>query len=106
MGILEVGGNETSVALLACSVPHLQPIQVGVLCDVLDVEVDADSGLGSKWTTLWVSSKWSVVYFSMMEVLPTPWSPRKTTLNFSAFFAVLEVMLINVRLYNYHPIKY
>lgn len=40
--IFEVGGDEAAVALLACSVPHLQAVDLPSAGEVSDVEVDAD----------------------------------------------------------------
>lgn len=80
VGVLHVIGDEAAKPLLPRSVPQLDAILLAIPRDVLDMEVDADRGLNDPITTLRPSSKRSLIYFSMMEDLPTLWSPRKMIL--------------------------
>lgn len=61
VGVLEVGGDETAVAFLSGSVPHLQAVGVGVAGEIADVEVDSHRGLRGGGSTVWASSKRLVV---------------------------------------------
>lgn len=96
--IFEVGGDETAVSFLSCGVPHLQSVVVPVFCDVFDVEVDSYRCLCGQADTLWVYSYLLVVYRSIIELLPTPWSPRNTMRIFSLFRLVFDDVTLIIEL--------
>ena len=62
-------------------VPQLQPHRLSINLHGLGGEVDPHRRLGRRRCTLEVCSKESWMNLEMMEVLPTFWSPTKTTLN-------------------------
>lgn len=78
--VLHVVGDEAAEALLPRGVPQLDAVLLAVARYVFDVEVDAHGRLRDGKDTLSPSSKRSLMYFSMMEDLPTLWSPRKMIL--------------------------
>jgi hypothetical protein len=80
MCVLQVRGYETAVSLLTGRVPELQLVDFVVVANVLVHEVDADGGLRKPMSTLPESSKRSLMNLSIMELLPTAWSPSSTTL--------------------------
>ena len=96
MRILEVAGDEAAKALLAGRVPQLQAIIFCVVAHILSEEVDANGWLGKDGGTLAVSSKRSLMYLSMMQVLPTHWLPRKMTLSLVLPDIVLAVGLLSL----------
>ena len=78
--VLHVVGDEAAEALLARSVPQLDAVLLAIARYIFDVEIDAHGRLHDGKDTLSPSSKRSLMYFSMMEDLPTLWSPRKMIL--------------------------
>lgn len=52
--IFEVGGDQASVSLLACGVPHLQAVHLSISAHVFDIEVYAYRCLGYFLLTLCV----------------------------------------------------
>lgn len=80
ISVLHVVGNETTEALLAGSVPELDAKLSSVASHVLDVEIDAHSRLYEEALTFRPYSNRSLMYFSMIDDLPTDWSPRKIIL--------------------------
>lgn len=52
--IFEVCGDQASVSLLACCVPHLQAVNLAISANVFDIEVDAHRCLGYALLTLCV----------------------------------------------------
>lgn len=45
MGILEIGRDQTAIALLTGSVPHLQSVMHAITFNIFHIEIDTDSGL-------------------------------------------------------------
>ena len=79
VGVFEISGDQAAVALLSSSVPHLHSVVAASARHVFHVEIYAYCGLGQQPGTLWVSSKLLRMARSMIELFPTPWSPRNTT---------------------------
>lgn len=90
MSILEIAGDERFEPLLACSIPELEAYHFTSDCNVLRYEIDADGGLNLNERTFLVGSNSLRMYLAMMELLPTFWSPTRTTLNFCIEFLLLE----------------
>lgn len=97
--VFHIVGDEASEALLTGRIPELNTVVFAVASDVFDVEVDADGGLRVGMGTFNPSSNLSLIYFSMMEDLPTDWSPRKIILYLvRPPPTVLDETLINIKI--------
>jgi len=78
--IFHVVWDEASEALLSGGIPQLDSELLAVAADVLNMEINSNSGLYVSRSTLSPSSNLSLIYFSIMEDLPTDWSPRNIIL--------------------------
>lgn len=92
MCIFKISWNQTSISLLSGSIPHLKPEVLSIFWNIFYIKINSYSCLFNHYEidTLYPYSNLLLVYLSIIDVLPTPWSPRNTTLNFCAFLLLDE----------------
>lgn len=95
IGIPEIGRHQALILLLSCCVPKLQAKGGTIDRKVPGEEIDANCRLNVDDVTLLLESNSSLMNRSMIDVLPTPISPRKTNLNFVSQRLVLYSMWLD-----------
>ena len=96
--IFKIGWNEATISLLSSRIPHLQSIYLSISGDISHIEIYSNSWLDQVLLTLWDYSYLLVVYRSIIELFPTPWSPKNTIRNLVQFLFVFEDILILLKI--------
>lgn len=88
--VLQIGGDDTFEFLLTCSVPQLESTTTTFIFDIFAHEIYANRWLDNTENTLKKSSNRLLANFSMIQVFPTPLSPKNMIL--CVFLPSLELL--------------